>query len=151
MEANWGSGGITARIHDFCSRWRRVLSFTPHPFYPQGENPCYPLDRRLAGPQSRSGCEVNDQIRMLRNEELGDSYKPPNVVRIMKWCDRRVDGGNKKCMQNFGEGKFLENIRLGHVSGDGRVPLGWIWRKWVVRNWGGWIWLKFVSGGGFWY
>jgi hypothetical protein len=33
-----------------------VVSFTPQPLYPQGKNPWYPLDRRLGGPQSRSGC-----------------------------------------------------------------------------------------------
>jgi hypothetical protein len=32
-----------------------VVSFTPRQLYPQGKNPWYPLDRRLGGPQSRSG------------------------------------------------------------------------------------------------
>jgi hypothetical protein len=32
-----------------------VVSFTPLPLYSQGEDPWYPLDRRLGGPQSRSG------------------------------------------------------------------------------------------------
>jgi hypothetical protein len=32
-----------------------VVSFTPGPLYPQGKSPSYPLDRRLGGPQSRSG------------------------------------------------------------------------------------------------
>jgi hypothetical protein len=32
-----------------------VVSFTLQPLYPQGESPWYPLDRRLSGPQSRSG------------------------------------------------------------------------------------------------
>jgi hypothetical protein len=32
-----------------------VVSFTPQPLYPQGKIPCYPLDRRLGGLQSRSG------------------------------------------------------------------------------------------------
>jgi hypothetical protein len=31
------------------------MSFTPRPLYPQGKSPRYPLDRRLGGPQSRSG------------------------------------------------------------------------------------------------
>jgi hypothetical protein len=30
-------------------------SFTARPLYPQGKNPWYPLDRKLGGPQSRSG------------------------------------------------------------------------------------------------
>jgi hypothetical protein len=32
-----------------------VVSFTPRPLYPRGKSPRYPLDRRLGGPQSRSG------------------------------------------------------------------------------------------------
>jgi hypothetical protein len=32
-----------------------VVSFTPRPLYPQEKSPWYPLDRRLGGPQSRSG------------------------------------------------------------------------------------------------
>jgi hypothetical protein len=31
------------------------VSFTPRPLYPQGNITWYPLDRRLGGPQSRSG------------------------------------------------------------------------------------------------
>jgi hypothetical protein len=31
------------------------VSFTSRTLYPQGKNPWYPLDRRLGGPQSRSG------------------------------------------------------------------------------------------------
>jgi hypothetical protein len=49
------SGGIAPRIIDIGSRWRWVVSFTPRPLYPQGKSPLYPLDRRLGGPQSRSG------------------------------------------------------------------------------------------------
>jgi len=33
-----------------------VVSFTPRPLYPRGKRPRYPLDRRLDGLQSRSGC-----------------------------------------------------------------------------------------------
>jgi hypothetical protein len=32
-----------------------VVSFTPRPLYPQGKSTFYLLDRRLDGPQSRSG------------------------------------------------------------------------------------------------
>jgi hypothetical protein len=32
-----------------------VVSFTPLPLYPWGKSSWYPLDRRLGGPQSRSG------------------------------------------------------------------------------------------------
>jgi hypothetical protein len=52
---NCGSGGIARRILNFGTRWRWVVSFTPRPLYPQRKSPPYPLDRRLGGPQSRSG------------------------------------------------------------------------------------------------
>jgi hypothetical protein len=55
MKAYWGSGGITPRILDLGTRWRWVVSFTPQLIYPQGKSPWYPLDRRLGGPQNRSG------------------------------------------------------------------------------------------------
>jgi hypothetical protein len=32
-----------------------MVSFTPRPLYPHEKSPWYPLDRRLGGPQSRSG------------------------------------------------------------------------------------------------
>jgi hypothetical protein len=55
MEAYWESESIAPRILDLGSRWRWVVSFTPRPFYPQEKSPWYPLDRRLGGPQMRSG------------------------------------------------------------------------------------------------
>jgi hypothetical protein len=41
-----------------------VVSFTFPSLYPQGKSPSYPLNRRLGGPQSRSGHggeEINSQ------------------------------------------------------------------------------------------
>jgi hypothetical protein len=55
MKAYWGSGDIAPRILDLGTRWRWAVSFTSLPLYPQGKSPWYPLDRRLGGPQSRSG------------------------------------------------------------------------------------------------
>jgi hypothetical protein len=46
-----------------------VVSFTPRPLYPQGKSPWYPLDRRLGGPQSRSG----------RDGEEKNSQPPPII------------------------------------------------------------------------
>jgi len=54
MKAYWGSGSTSARILDFGTRWRWVVSFMARPLYPQGKSHWYPLDRRLSGPQSRS-------------------------------------------------------------------------------------------------
>jgi hypothetical protein len=62
----WGSGGKAPNILDLGTRWRWVMRLTPWPLYPQGKSPLYPLDRRLRGPQSRSGRggeEKNSQPR----------------------------------------------------------------------------------------
>jgi hypothetical protein len=54
-EAYWGCRGITPRIINLGDTWRWGVRFTPRPLYPQWKCPGYPLDRRLGGPQSRSG------------------------------------------------------------------------------------------------
>jgi hypothetical protein len=50
-------GGVDINPHflDLGTSWRWVVSFTPRPLYPRGKSPRYPLDRRLGGPQGRSG------------------------------------------------------------------------------------------------
>jgi hypothetical protein len=53
MKACLRSGGVAPRILDLGTRWKWVVSFTPRPLYTQGKSPCYPLDRRLGGPQNR--------------------------------------------------------------------------------------------------
>jgi hypothetical protein len=55
MKAYWGNGSIAPRILDPGTRLWRVVNFTPRPLYPQGKSPWYSSDRRLGGPQSRSG------------------------------------------------------------------------------------------------
>jgi hypothetical protein len=54
MEVYWWRGYIAPHILDLGTRWVWVVRFTPQPLYSQGKSPCYPLDRRLGGPQSRS-------------------------------------------------------------------------------------------------
>jgi hypothetical protein len=39
-----------------------VVSFMPRPLYPRGKSPRYPLDRRLGGPQNRSGRRGEEKI-----------------------------------------------------------------------------------------
>jgi hypothetical protein len=49
------SGRIDSHFLDLGTCWMWVVSFTPRPLYPRGKSPQYQLDRRLGGPQSRSG------------------------------------------------------------------------------------------------
>jgi len=46
------------------------------PLYPQGKSPWYPLDRRLGGPQSRSGRGGEE-----KNYELSPGIEPYNPNR----------------------------------------------------------------------
>jgi hypothetical protein len=54
---------------DLGTGWKWVASFTPRPLHLHGKSPCYPLDRRLRGPQSRSGRgeDKNSQPRRESN------------------------------------------------------------------------------------
>jgi len=45
------NGGIDPRILNSGTRWRWVVSFTPRPPYSGVNNPRYPLDGGLSGPQ----------------------------------------------------------------------------------------------------
>jgi len=51
----WGSGGIAPYILNPALDGSGWSASRPGPFTPGGNNPHYPLDRRLGGPQSRSG------------------------------------------------------------------------------------------------
>jgi hypothetical protein len=69
MKAYWGSGGRVPCNPDLGTRWTWVVSFTLLSLYPQRKSPWYPLDRRLGGPQSRSG----------RGGEEKNSQPPPGL------------------------------------------------------------------------
>jgi hypothetical protein len=55
------------------TRWGWVVSFTPLPLYPRGKSPRYPLDRKLGGPQSRSGRCGEEKNLALPEIEPGPS------------------------------------------------------------------------------
>jgi hypothetical protein len=84
-----GSGGIVPHILDLSPKWRWVVSFTSWPLYPQGNNPLYPLDRRLGGPQSHSGHGGEE-----KNSQPSPGIKPQkpnrpawkNANLTLSWC-----------------------------------------------------------------
>jgi hypothetical protein len=63
---------------DLGTRWRGVISLTPRPLYPEGKSPWYPLDRRLGGPQSRSGHSGGEE----KNSNLLPGLEPPIIQPI---------------------------------------------------------------------
>jgi len=95
MKTYWESGGRDPRILNVGTRRRKVFSFTSRPPYPRGNNPRYPLDRRLDGPQSRSGrgdekkshhCphwELNPG-RVARSSQPSKLNSPKNLVSRLR-------------------------------------------------------------------
>jgi hypothetical protein len=59
-----------------------MVSFKLRPLYCRGKSPRYPLDRRLGGPQSRSGrCgEDKNLLRLPRNEPRPELYGEKETV-----------------------------------------------------------------------
>lgn len=52
VKAYRGSSGVAPLIFNLDYRWKRVVSFTPRPFYIRGHSHLYPLNRMLDGPLS---------------------------------------------------------------------------------------------------
>jgi hypothetical protein len=77
-----GECTFSSTILDLVTRWRWVVSFAPWPLYHLGKSPRYTLDRRLGGPQSRSGwCRVKRNLLPLPEiEHLPSSPYPVAVA-----------------------------------------------------------------------
>jgi hypothetical protein len=85
--------------------------------------------------------EVTGVWRKLHSEELNDLYCSPNIVRViksrrMKWAGYVARMGEERgvtCRVLVGnsEGKRP----LGDPDVDGRIILGWIFRKWDGGVW----------------
>jgi hypothetical protein len=72
MKAYWGSGGIALRILDL--EVGGQLQAT------EGKSPWYPLDRRLGGPQSRSGRGGEE-----KNSQPLPGFEPP-IIHPVTQC-----------------------------------------------------------------
>jgi len=75
MKKCWGIGGICPCILNLGTRWRCQLHAPAS--LPWGKTPRYPLDRRLGGSESRSGCCGRELKRKLPMR--------PFFVRVFRW------------------------------------------------------------------
>jgi hypothetical protein len=57
------------------------------PLYPQGKNPRYPLDRRLGGPQSRSGRGVEE-----KNSQPLPGFEPLVIQPVVQRYTTELSG-----------------------------------------------------------
>jgi hypothetical protein len=65
------------------TKWRWVVRFTPRPLYSRGNSPWYPLDKKLIGPQSRSGrCGVENISCPCLELNPGPPATSPSLYRL---------------------------------------------------------------------
>jgi hypothetical protein len=105
---------------------------------------------RIFGPKRD---EVTGEWRQLHNEELRDLYSSPNIVRVIKSRRMRRAGhvtqmGRREACIGFWWGNLRERDHSGDQGVDGRIILGWIFRKWDVGVWTGLGWLRIETDGG---
>jgi hypothetical protein len=63
--------------------------------------------------------------------------------------DNYPDGwGRREAYIGFWWGNLRERDHWGNPGVDGRIILGWIFRKWDVGVWTGLGWLRIETGGG---
>jgi len=106
--------------------------------------------RRIFGPKKD---EATGESRKLHNEELNDLYCSLNIVRViksrrMRWAGHVSRMGEGRDVYRVLVGKLRERDYWGDPGADGRIILGWIFRKWDVGVGTGWSWLRIGTGGG---
>jgi hypothetical protein len=90
MKTYWESGGVASRLLNLGTRWKRVVSFTPRPLWPQGISPRYPLARRLGKPQRQSvhgGEEKNSQPQPGIEPQNAERPARTKAISGLKPCD----------------------------------------------------------------
>jgi hypothetical protein len=78
--------------------------------------------------------EVTREWRKLHNEELNGLYSLPKFVRViksrrMRWAGHVAGMGRGEVCTVFWWGNLRERDRWGDPGVDGRIMLGWIFKK----------------------
>jgi hypothetical protein len=91
MKTFQGSGGIAPHILDLGTRWRRVVSFTLRPLYPQVKSPRYPLGGWV-DPRGGLNTVVKRKIPSPRRDSNPDHpiVQPSQSVYRLSYPDEHV-------------------------------------------------------------
>jgi len=77
-------GGIAPHLLNLGTTWKWVVIFMPQPLYPQGMSPWYPLDRKLSGPQSWSGCGGEEKkVHHWPCQELNPDHAVRSLISML--------------------------------------------------------------------
>jgi hypothetical protein len=136
VKAYWGSGGTDPLILDLGTRWRWMVSFTPRPLYLQRKSPWYPLERRLGGPQSRSGRGGEE-----KNSQPLPGFEPPIIQPVVQ----RYTTELSRLHYRWYEIKYYERVvsSVGFNEAEGFIRnaerhTGFV-RRHLLVEWGQWI------------
>jgi hypothetical protein len=137
-------------VHHFLLRNLISYSFPKYCNLPPILIFCYGYICRIFGPKSD---EVTGEWRKLHKEELHNLYSSPYIVRVikskrMRWAGHVARMGRKEACIVFWWVNPRERDHWGDPGLDGRIILGWIFRKWDVELWTGLGWLRIETGGG---
>jgi hypothetical protein len=108
---------------DLGTSWQWAVSFMSRPLYPRGKSPLYPLDRRLGGPQHRSG--RHGEVKILatigtRTRPFGHPAHSQSLYRLRypgSWLWDGTKVPNYSCM-------FLVQKKRSYPSNRSWSPIG---------------------------
>jgi hypothetical protein len=97
--------------------------------------------------------KVAGEWTKLHNEELNGLYSLPNIVRViksrrMRWAGHVARMGKGEVRTGFWRGNLRKRDRWGDRGVDGRIILGWIFKKWDVGVRTGLGWFRIETAGG---
>jgi hypothetical protein len=104
-----------------------VVSFTTRPPYLRGKSPRYPLDRRLGGPQNRSGCGGVDKV----SKSLQEIEPRSSNTYCSHYTDWAVPSNNNNNNNGYNNN---DKIVTSWLTLNGCVICGLMYTRWFLGN-----------------